>query len=531
MPAKCDICGVAALENESFVVESVPFRGSKVYCPACRQRLYYRVYAVLTVALLSMGIVGVFDALLTGNSLLESVPCQLALLVAMQWFMILPHELGHALAARSLGYDQIRILVGAGKPIFSLRFFGIPILFNLIPFGGVTLSQPTAPFTRRRLLGFVGAGLLVNLAAAGFAFYLASPGEVLDFHGGSAARICFWANLIVLVENLAPRQVHTPFGPLNSDGLQLFNILFHWNKPPKPGPTTVPLWELAVRLLLKWILLLIMGGGALIFLLLAAFPFFLRNGESAWGLKIGLPAIMLPMAALTIYMSVRIAKDPIPRVRTKQMTAGFRPAVVLTPELDGLVQKAIERGRQSDFVAAQTLLDQVFAGLAKHPPETYSPLRLLKLDFLIAQTHVEQAEKICLDWVEQAPTNAEKVMLLDGFACLFLYRTPPTHLEVAERFARNALEIAPGSLTLMGSLGGLLTEQKRFAEAEPLLRECFDRSPVVHERGICALFLGASKLNAGDKSEAKKLMELAILLHPVPWLLAKAEAKLKELDA
>lgn len=519
------------MENEHFIVETLPFRGSKAYCPACRQRFYRRVYTVLTAALVSMGIIGVLNAIWTHSGLLKSVPVQLALLVGVQWFMILPHELGHGLAARSLGYSQIRILVGAGRPVFSLKMFGIPTLFNLIPFGGVTIFQATGPFTRGRSLLFVSAGLAVNLAAAVFALCLASPAVIFSFQTASAAKIFFWANLFVLFENLLPYQVQTPFGPLNSDGRHLFNILFRWNKPLKSGTTTVPSWEIAIRLLLKWTLLLIMCVGALLFLLLAALPFLSRSGESTLVAKIALPAIMLPLAAVTVFMCARIAKSPISRVRTNNTPSGFQSAIVLTPELHGLYLRAIERSAQNDFDAAQTLLDQVVAGLANNPPAKYLPLRMLKLDFMITQRQVELAEKLCRDWVEQAPTHAEKIMILDSFACLFIYRTPPTDLDVAERFARDALAIAPGTLTLMGTLGGILTEQKRFAEATPLSQECFDRTAVIRDRGISAYYLGVLKLNAGDKAEAKRLIDLAMLLNPAPWLVAKAKAKLKELDA
>jgi membrane-associated protease RseP (regulator of RpoE activity) len=44
-------------------------------------------------------------------------------LVIVQWFMILPHELGHAIAARLFGYTQIRILIGMGKILRAVSRF------------------------------------------------------------------------------------------------------------------------------------------------------------------------------------------------------------------------------------------------------------------------------------------------------------------------------------------------------------------------------------------------------------------------
>lgn len=52
-----------------------------------------------------------------------------ALIIAFQSLSVLPHELGHALAGRWVGLKQIRILIGTGKPLFSLNILGFPALF------------------------------------------------------------------------------------------------------------------------------------------------------------------------------------------------------------------------------------------------------------------------------------------------------------------------------------------------------------------------------------------------------------------
>ena len=135
MAVHCDICGIEALESQEFQVERIPFRRAKRYCPACLRKLYFRVYAIMAVAMILMGIGGVVEAWRAGESVLQSIPLRCACLVLLQWLMVLPHELGHALVARYLGYKQIRILVGFGKPIFSLKLFGFRWLFNLIPLG------------------------------------------------------------------------------------------------------------------------------------------------------------------------------------------------------------------------------------------------------------------------------------------------------------------------------------------------------------------------------------------------------------
>lgn len=531
MPERCDICGIAALESEHFTEEALPFGRTKRYCPACRQRLHRRVFGVLALIAVVAGCAGIFDALRRHISLLDSVAVQWSLLLIFQWLMILPHELGHATAGRGLGFRQIRVLIGSGKPLFSFQLFGVPTLINLIPFGGITLSKPASPMSRWRYLVFVSAGLLVNLMAAAIAWYFVLPGELFNFRSGSAVTPFFWANVMVLAENLFPYQVHTPFGPLNSDGLQLWYVLFRWNKPLKLEPARLPVWELALRHLLKWTAFLVMVLGVLLFILVAALPFFARNGTSGWELKIVLPAIMLALTLVTGWAAVRIAKHPIPDVATPGLPAGFRQLISLTPEQNKLLRRAIERAKQNDFVAAEAILDQTIAGMPNSKAAGCWPLVLIKLEYIISQNDVARAEKVCLDWVNQAATTEEKVKLLDGLASQILYKSASSFLVNAERLVRKALELAPGSLTLKGSLGGILVEQGRVADAEPLLRECLDRSAALHDQGISAFYLGVAKLSAGDRSEGKRLIKRGMVLHPEPWLLAKAEAKLKELGS
>lgn len=79
-------------------------------------------------------------------------------------------------------------------------------------------------------------------------------------------------------------------------------------------------------------------------------------------------------------------------------------------------------------------------------------------------------------------------------------------------------------------MGALLAEQGHFAEAEPLLQQCLDRSPALLDQGISNFYLGVVKLGAGDLQEAKRLISRAVLLCPEPWLLAKAKVRLNASD-
>ena len=531
MPERCDICGIAALESEHFAEEALPFRRAKRYCPACRQRFYRRVFAVLAAIPLVSLCVGILGALHHHADLFDSMAVRWSLLMIFQWLMILPHELGHAAAGRVLGFGQIRILVGSGKPMFSFQLFSIPTIINLLPFGAVTLSKPGDKISRWRLLGFVGAGLTVNVLAAVIAQSLIAPGELFAFREGGVWMLFFWANLIVLAENLLPHRTYTPFGILCSDGLQLWNLLFRWNKRIEPEPALLPRWELGGRHLLKWTTFALMAGATLFFVCIACLPFFGPHQPGDWQIRVVLPAVMLALALVTGWAAVRIARHSVPTTTMSNLPAGLRQLLSLKPEHRLFLQKALERANQNDFSGAEALMDQVLATLPDSEMNGRWPLLQLKLEYIMSQNDAGRAEKVCLDWVSRMTTVEDKIRILDAFTSHVLYKSASSFLDAAERLARQALELAPGTLTLKGTLGGVLAEQGRLEEAQQLLRECLDRSPALHDQGISAFYLGVVKLAAGDSAEAKRLLRRGMVLHPEPWLIAKAQSKLKELGA
>ena len=144
--------------------------------------------------------VGIAEVWQGNKRVLEGTGIRVASLCLIQWLMILPHELGHALMARFFGYRQIRILIGSGKPLVSMSFLGFQWLLNLVPFSGLTVFHPGAKPERRKLLAVAAAGSLVNFLAAG----LALPAALADpsyYALGTWPRLLFWANVLVLVES------------------------------------------------------------------------------------------------------------------------------------------------------------------------------------------------------------------------------------------------------------------------------------------------------------------------------------------
>jgi hypothetical protein len=180
----------------------------RVYCPACHQRLVHRFYlgfAIVAVVIAGLAIIG---AARTKQPILNHFGFGMLFLLIMQWLMILPHELGHAIAARLFGYTQIRILIGMGKPLFTFDFAGFYWVFNPIPLGGLTLAKPPEQVNRAKHLTFVSAGLFVNALFAVVAGLFIAPDGVASFPD-SVAELFFWGNVIVVVLHPTRRQPRT----------------------------------------------------------------------------------------------------------------------------------------------------------------------------------------------------------------------------------------------------------------------------------------------------------------------------------
>jgi hypothetical protein len=529
MPQRCDICGIAALSSQPFAEERLPFWRPKRYCPACHNKFYQRVYIVLTAIPFVLGCAGLVEAGFHPMRLLESTSFWFASLCLAQWLMILPHELGHAIAARVSGFTQLRILLGTGKSIFSIDLFGVPLLINLIPFGGATLFKEEGAPNRWKHIAVISAGPLVNLAAAALAWLFIDSGGLFD-NIRTAPELVFWANLIVLAENIIPHGVQTPIGTIANDGMQIWSLLFRWNKPPRLEPAKVPMWEVIICQFLKWTVFLTTLSATILFGIVAFLPFLSGFRERTWQTKLTLSAIMVVLTLVAGWITIRIAKEPVARFRKPMLGGGlFRQASSWSREQEMTLRKACECAARLEFAQAEAFVTQVIATIADPNSISYAEAFLLKLQYCTSQNAIERAEQACVDFVNGEASTEQKIKILDGFVCQILYQPASPFLKNAERLARLALQIAPGTPTLKGSLGGVLAEQGCFTDAEPLLQACLDLSPALQDQGISSFYLGVVKLASGKFEEGQRLIKRGMILHSDPWLLAKAKARLKDL--
>jgi len=503
----------------------------RLYCPACHKRLVHRVYLGFAIVIVAVAVIATLEGARTKEPVLNYSGFTMLFLVIVQWLMILPHELGHAIAARLFSYTKIRILIGMGKPLFSFDFAGFYWVFNPIPFGGLTFSEPPAKINRWKHLIFVSAGLAVNALAAFFAWRFIGPGGL--FHSGAnIARLVFWGNLIVIGENLIPRAVQTSYGSTFTDGWQIWHTLFSWNKSVKAELDRIPTWEVLLCYILKWGVVLFLFIGTCFFIAIVFMPFgssYRSTSPTPLTGRILWFTLFVGLASLCAWYCFRVMREPIARVRKRtgicSIIAEYRAA--FTQEQLETYQQMAKRLQTRDFEQAATLLEELMPAMPDHNSDGYVQLLLIRLNCFLGRSQIEQAEALCLNYIQQDVRKEQKLRVLDGLASFLLYQASPAFLKQAERFARMGLELAPGTLTLKGTLGSILVEQGNYAEGEPLLGECLDRSPALHDRAIACFYLGIIKLRNGDVTRGKRLMKRGMRMYPEDWMAAKGNAVLK----
>jgi hypothetical protein len=529
MADRCDVCGITGLEGERFPREHLPFRRPKIYCPACRARLYQRMNLWTAIGCLGFVAIGLFEAVFSHKRWLDSAWWPSVILV--QWLMVFPHELGHAVVARWLGYSQIRIIIGAGRPLFSIQFLGFPWLIRLLPFGGITYLKFPGPGWRWKHLATVAAGPGINLLICGIAWVFLEPGTLFD-RAGSVPKLLLVANLLVLAQSLFPYMAATPFGPIQTDGLQLWNLLFRWNKPRKPQSTRIPFWEVFLSHCLKWTIVLLTFSATLLFIVLGAFFVFWRTERVSPGWAAVFLIFDVALIALCGWYTVRFIRDPVARERLPPASGVFRldMATAYSPPQRQILTQAVGNFGRGNFPETEKGCDELLATLPDNSSPAYAHVLWIKLMSLCKRGAVDEAESICAQFARQGPATLPRIQVLDSVASNLLYKSTGSELTQAERLARLGLELAPASATLKGTLGGILAEQGRFTEAESVLQQCLQQSDAVHDQAISSFYLGVVKLGTNRREEAKQLMNRALTFYPEPWFTAKVQERLAQID-
>lgn len=230
---KCSRCGRESEIEQAFTVKKrLAGLVIRTYCPECYGRMESRENLV-TVIVFAVGLV-VLDSLTLRRGL-ANLSLDLLFLVAVNFPIVVAHELSHTLVGSLLGVRVFRVIIGSGKLLASRRAFGITWEWRLWPLSGGTMMAcpPRQSGNRARFFGAVLAGpaLHVLLLAAALAlqiFLLILQG----WFGADAGILLQWTglfivfDLILLLFNLFPKRAAGPAGQAGTDGWQLLHLLF-----------------------------------------------------------------------------------------------------------------------------------------------------------------------------------------------------------------------------------------------------------------------------------------------------------------
>lgn len=184
------------------------------------------------------GLTGVFLLLMALEIFTHYEPRKLAALLFLLWWMplVLLHEFGHALMARSFGWQIGRTVIGFGRVVYQGRLFDAPLEVRMVPIEGFVQFNPTpdtsAPRLKHALTYFAGPGIELLL----FALILWGMGTdnfftIEDDYPKLALQALAYAALTGAVINLLPMGVSTKDGDIPNDGMGILLSLFGKEKP------------------------------------------------------------------------------------------------------------------------------------------------------------------------------------------------------------------------------------------------------------------------------------------------------------
>ncbi len=226
-PATCGNCGCVSTWRAMFAVVRT-IKGSRSLCPACQE--IRREQSGMRTWMLAVSLIVAIPLLdLAGVSLryLWIALCW-AWFVIASYMSVLPHEWGHALMARAVGYRPLAIIWGGQRHVFDRTIFGVRTLISRAPESGLTFYEPTderSPLLRQAAV--TAAGPMVNVLLASIAFVLAWWIDA-PFRGSylkSALMMFACANAFMALHNLWPMQVKSLIGTHPSDGMKLWNFI------------------------------------------------------------------------------------------------------------------------------------------------------------------------------------------------------------------------------------------------------------------------------------------------------------------
>jgi tetratricopeptide (TPR) repeat protein len=152
-------------------------------------------------------------------------PLAVGLFIVFQVLCVMPHELGHALAALAVGMRLFTVCVGTvGWIAFTIRLCGYNFVFFAVPFGGYTLLTPKSPnFCRLRYFIAILGGPLVDVLMLLGAIYLLNYWAQREF-AKLTIQVFIAASVYDLARSLFPRNVEMVGKQVPNDGLLMLTM-------------------------------------------------------------------------------------------------------------------------------------------------------------------------------------------------------------------------------------------------------------------------------------------------------------------
>ena len=224
MSISCAVCHAEFPSKKGFRRRPVGKGRFELLCPGCSDRQAESTFNFAVLWFLGMAILGIalFNATPMGSVLLL-----LGALCLTVIFSVIPHELGHAVAALVLGMRLFTVSFGVkGRILFVRKVLGYDLAFHAVLLGGYVLSTPKRLcFARLReflvvLAGPLTDGLLIVIALY---FLAGTSSDDMSFHILAGF---IYGNVLTLAISLFPRKCWINNERLPNDGWLAFTIPF-----------------------------------------------------------------------------------------------------------------------------------------------------------------------------------------------------------------------------------------------------------------------------------------------------------------
>ena len=227
MALRCRECGALSALEDAYVHERSPFGRRRSYCPRCargrRERAGHRVLRQLVFLPLAGAGLLLLARVLGFGTFSGWAVINAWLFLVFGYLAVIPHEIGHALMARAVGFRVFSISCGVGPLLFDRLLGGVRLSVRAFPIDGGTVVTPsgTQGYRWKQAL-VIAAGPAVNAICLAAALALGPDlrvGRMLD--GPALGLVFVAANAFAVMINLLPIRVSTVHGLLPNDGLAL----------------------------------------------------------------------------------------------------------------------------------------------------------------------------------------------------------------------------------------------------------------------------------------------------------------------